>query len=79
VLSAGEVDPVTSFYNGAWVMLEPGGTSFFPVRGRSMGHQEMDLMAQLAGLRLDNRWGDWERGPFTATSRLHVSVYRKDG
>jgi SAM-dependent methyltransferase len=78
VLSAGEVDPVTSFYTGTWVVLEPGGTSFYPVRGRSVGHQEMDLMAQLAGLRLENRWGNWDKGEFTADSRLHVSVYRKD-
>jgi SAM-dependent methyltransferase len=77
VLSAGEVDPVSSFYNGTWVVLEPGGISFFPVRGRSVGHQEMDLMAQLAGLRLENRWGDWHKGEFTAESRLHISVYRK--
>jgi SAM-dependent methyltransferase len=79
VLSAGEVDPVTSFYNGTWVVLEPGGMSFYPVQGRSVGHQEMDLMAELAGLRLENRWGDWERGEFTAESRVHVSVYRKPG
>jgi SAM-dependent methyltransferase len=78
VLSAGEVDPVTSFYNGTWVVLEPGGTSFYPVRGRNVGHQEMDLMAQLAGLRLENRWGDWKEGPFTTESTLHVSIYRKD-
>lgn len=77
VLSAGEVDPVTSFYNGTWVMLEPGGTSFYPIRGRTVRHPEMDLMAELAGLELENRWDDWEKRPFTAQSRLHVSVYRK--
>jgi hypothetical protein len=77
VLSAGLLDPVTSYYNGTWVMLEPGGASFFPVRGRNATHHEMDLMAELAGLELEHRWGDWKRGPFTAASRLHVSVYRK--
>jgi SAM-dependent methyltransferase len=78
VLSGGILDPVTSYYNGTWVVLEPGGTSFFPVQGRNLTHAEMDLMAQLAGLTLENRWGDWNRGPFTAESRLHVSIYRKD-
>jgi SAM-dependent methyltransferase len=77
VLSAGLLDPVSSFYNGSWVVLEPSGARFFPIQGRNVGHQEMDLMAQLAGLELEHRWGDWKRGPFTAQSRLHVSIYRK--
>ncbi len=37
---------------------------------------ELDLMAQLAGLTLESRWSGWDRGPFTAESRSHVSVYR---
>ncbi len=36
-----------------------------------------DLMAQLAGLGLEHRWGGWDRSPFTAKSDMHVSVYRK--
>jgi len=38
---------------------------------------EFDLMAQLAGLRLRERWGDWDRSPFTADSTKHVSVWEK--
>lgn len=38
---------------------------------------ELDLMAQLAGLELESRWGDWHRGPFVADSPSHVSVWRK--
>jgi len=38
---------------------------------------ELDLMAQLAGLRLSERWADWRREPFTATSESHVSVWTK--
>jgi SAM-dependent methyltransferase len=79
VLSAGLLDPVTSFYNGAWVVLEPSGIKFYPVQGRNVPHQEMDLMAELAGLKLENRWGDWKGGPFTAQSTVHISVYRKPG
>lgn len=37
---------------------------------------ELDLMAQLAGLELECRHGNWEGGEFTAESRSHVSVYR---
>jgi len=38
---------------------------------------EFDLMAQLAGMRLRERWGGWKRGPFTSDSHKHVSVWEK--
>jgi hypothetical protein len=38
---------------------------------------ELDLMAELAGLRLRDRWADWSRAPFTSESRKHVSVWQK--
>lgn len=38
---------------------------------------EIDLMARLAGLRLAERWGGWQREPFTAVSSRHVSVYSR--
>jgi SAM-dependent methyltransferase len=38
---------------------------------------ELDLMAQLAGMRLRERWGGWKREPFTSDSRKHVSVWEK--
>ena len=38
---------------------------------------ELDLMARLAGLRLRERWGGWDRSQFTAGSGKHVSVYAK--
>lgn len=37
---------------------------------------ELDLMAQLAGFRLESRHADWTGSPFTAESRSHISVYR---
>jgi SAM-dependent methyltransferase len=46
-----------------------------PFRSASPG--EFDLMAQLAGLRLRERWADWDRSPFTAESTKHVSVWEK--
>jgi len=36
---------------------------------------ELDLMAQLAGMRLRERWSGWKREPFTSDSRKHVSVW----
>ena len=44
---------------------------------RSASPAEFDLMAQLAGLRLRERWADWDRAPFTAESTKHVSVWEK--
>ena len=38
---------------------------------------ELDLMAQLAGMRLRDRWSGWRREPFTSDSRKHVSVWEK--
>jgi SAM-dependent methyltransferase len=38
---------------------------------------EFDLMAELAGMRLRERWSGWTREPFTSESRNHVSVWEK--
>ena len=38
---------------------------------------ELDLMAELAGMRLRDRWSGWRREPFTSDSRSHVSVWEK--
>jgi SAM-dependent methyltransferase len=38
---------------------------------------ECDLMAQLAGLELEQRLADWDGTPFTSDSESHVSVWRK--
>ena len=38
---------------------------------------ELDLMAEIAGMSLRERWGGWNREPFTTESRKHVSVWEK--
>ncbi|WP_368861922.1 class I SAM-dependent methyltransferase [Frankia gtarii] len=38
---------------------------------------ECDLMAQLAGLELENRYADWDGSPFVSDSESHISVWRK--
>ena len=38
---------------------------------------ELDLMARLAGMRLRERWSDWNRQPFTSESAKHISVWEK--
>ncbi len=44
---------------------------------RSVSPAELDLMARLAGMKLRERWADWDRSPFRAESRKHVSVWVK--
>lgn len=55
------------------------GTSVrrLPQRVRYVYHQELDTMAECAGLELTERWGDWARGAFTERSERHISVYRR--
>ena len=38
---------------------------------------ELDLMAELAGMTLRDRWSGWTRAPFTSESHKHVSVWEK--
>ena len=38
---------------------------------------ELDLMARLAGFRLEHRWSGWDKAPFTAASTSQVAVYQK--
>jgi SAM-dependent methyltransferase len=39
---------------------------------------ELDLMAQLAGMTLVERWGDWDRSAYGRASTKHISVWRKN-
>ena len=54
--------------NKAWVNSMPY---------RFVWPSELDLMARIAGMTLHERWGDWNREPFTATSGKHISVWEK--
>jgi len=51
----------------------------FPISMRYCWPSELDLMAELAGLRLRERYADFSRAPFGADSPSHVSVYEKSG
>ena len=57
-----------------------GGDGRFEARSipfRYVWPAELDLMARLAGLTLRERWGGWQREPFTSESTQHVSVWEK--
>jgi hypothetical protein len=59
---------------------------WWTVDGRPLQHSapyryvwpsELDLMGRIAGLRLEHRWADWHRTPFTSESQSQVAVFEK--
>jgi SAM-dependent methyltransferase len=75
MLDVSRHDPVGQRVESQHVTITESGTKLFPVQLRYAWPSELDLMAQLAGMRLRERWSSWERAPFTAASTSHVSVY----
>jgi SAM-dependent methyltransferase len=76
-LDVGRHDPVAQRLDESHVHLTRDGVRLYPIVTRYAWPSELDLMARIAGLRLKERWGGFDREPFTSTSRLHVSVYRR--
>jgi SAM-dependent methyltransferase len=68
-------DAATQRLEESHVSLSRVGVRLNPVVQRYAWPSELDLMARLAGLRLQGRWGGWDREPFTSSSSVHVSVY----
>jgi hypothetical protein len=59
-----------------WVGADGRG-AVFSMPWRYVWPSELDLMARLAGLRLRDRFADWDRSAFGAQSYKHVSVWEK--
>lgn len=76
-IEASMYDPVAQRVKAQVVSLTESGSRFYPLQVRYCWPSELDLMARLAGLELEHRWGGWNEEPFTADSGSHVSVYRK--
>ncbi|HZQ36675.1 MAG TPA: class I SAM-dependent methyltransferase [Dehalococcoidia bacterium] len=74
-LDVGRHDPVTQRLDESHVTLSAEGVRLNPIVTRYAWPSELDLLARIAGLRLIERWGGWNREPFTGDSKLHVSVY----
>ncbi|MEV0611043.1 class I SAM-dependent methyltransferase [Polymorphospora rubra] len=70
-------DVATQEMSSNYVEVVDGRGSFWSVPFRYVWPAELDLMAQLAGLRLRERWAGWGREPFTSESGQHVSVWEK--
>jgi SAM-dependent methyltransferase len=76
-LDLASLDPVTQQVATQHVVLEQGRVTMYPVKLRFAWPSELDLMARLAGLRLRERWRDWDRRPFGSSSGQHVSVWQR--
>jgi SAM-dependent methyltransferase len=70
-------DVVTQNFSSQHFYIVDGKLEAFPVEFRYAWPAELDLMARIAGMRLEHRWAGWGREPFTALSPSHVSVYEK--
>jgi SAM-dependent methyltransferase len=70
-------DVVTQRLSGQHYWFEDDRVQASPTEMRYAWPAELDLMARLAGMRLEDRWAGWRREPFTALSPAHVSVYVK--
>ena len=70
-------DVVTQRLGGQHYYLDDGRIEASPIELRYAWPAELDLMARLAGMRLEGRFANWLREPLTALSPAHVSVYVK--
>ena len=70
-------DFATQAMLGNYIDLVDGQGEYSSMPFRYVWPAELDLMAQIAGLRLRERWAGWNREPFTGESRQHVSVWEK--
>lgn len=75
VLAVSRSDPSTQQAMGQYVDITESGISLRPWHIRWHTPDQLDVLAAEAGLVLADRWADWARTPFGATSTAHVSRY----
>jgi SAM-dependent methyltransferase len=74
-LEAIQVDMIKQQINSKQIYLSEEGIRMYPVKIRYAWPSELDLMARLAGLSLQHRWGTWRKDTLTNESGKHISVY----
>jgi SAM-dependent methyltransferase len=71
-------DPVTQrLHTHVVKRLADGESVVLPVETRFAWPSELDLMARLAGMRLEDRFGWYDLRPFNERSSSHMSIYIK--
>jgi SAM-dependent methyltransferase len=78
ILRVSQYDALTQTVNRQYVAITESGarTKLYPMVFRYAWPAELDLMARLAGLELQGRWGGWHQEPFTGSGG-YVAIYRK--
>jgi SAM-dependent methyltransferase len=74
-LDVGQHDAVAQRVVSQKVVIKNGAVEMYPLEIRYAWPSELDLMAQLAGLRLRERWSNWQREPFSSGSGKHISIF----
>ena len=75
-LDVAKFDAATQVLEESHLTLTARGVRLAPIVTRYAWPAELDLMARIAGLRLEERWGGWRREPFTGSGRV-VSVFAR--
>jgi SAM-dependent methyltransferase len=70
-------DVATQAMSSNYVKVIDGRGEYRSIPFRYVWPSELDLMAELAGMRLRERWESWTREPFTGESSGQVSVWEK--
>lgn len=76
-LDVAQLDPVAQHVESRHLLISEEGIRTYSVKLRYTWPSELDLMARLAGLELQERWGSWAKEPFSRDSTKHVSVYAR--
>lgn len=69
-------DPITQVSHIEWIWSRPGAPDFWrhPLEMRQIFPQEMPVLIASGGLRLLERYGDFDRSPLSAASRRQVCI-----
>jgi SAM-dependent methyltransferase len=70
-------DTATQAMSSNYVSVVDGRGEYRSIPFRYVWPSELDLMAQIAGMRLRERWAGWGGEPFTHESGGHVSIWEK--
>jgi SAM-dependent methyltransferase len=68
-------DPVGQRISSRVLSITEERVTVYPIEIRYAWPSELDLMAEVAGLRLRERTADWRGRPFDGRSTAHLSVY----
>jgi hypothetical protein len=70
-----QYDPITQVLDEMHINFSNTGTRLGPIVTRYAWPAELDLMARIAGLKLKNRWANWNKCKTAPDSKNCISIY----